>query len=150
MQAGKGGVAGIIRSLLSLIRKGPEEKERPSVQPAGKKRRKRQGIWRADKSKPEDNLPAEHTNRTAEESRQADQPIFLETNIDKLYALIKERKSIVIDDAAKKFGVTEQLMEEWCRMLEEHGMIELHYPAFGKPEIRIRKSERKYVSSHAV
>lgn len=145
MQAGKASVAGIIRSLFSLIRKRQEE--RPSAQPAEKKRRKRHGPWKTDKSKSGDK-PAKQRDGTAEEKQQADKPVFLETNIDKLYSLIKEKKSISIDDAAKKFGLTEHIIEEWCRMLEEHGMIELHYPAFGKPEIRIRKSERKYVSSH--
>ncbi|MBI4173500.1 MAG: hypothetical protein HY519_02155 [Candidatus Aenigmarchaeota archaeon] len=63
---------------------------------------------------------------------------YLETEVDRLYQLVRERKSIPIEMAASEFHVNTQKIEEWGRILEEHGMIELHYPAFGKAQLRAK------------
>ncbi|MBI2076075.1 MAG: hypothetical protein HYT72_02390 [Candidatus Aenigmarchaeota archaeon] len=58
------------------------------------------------------------------------------TPIDDLFELVMKNGKIKISDAAKRFGVFEARIEEWAKILENHGLIELHYPAMGKPEMR--------------
>ncbi len=58
------------------------------------------------------------------------------TPIDELFELVMNEGIVKISDAAKKFGVTEAQLEEWARILENHELIEIHYPPVGKPELR--------------
>ncbi|OYT39489.1 MAG: hypothetical protein B6U86_05235 [Candidatus Altiarchaeales archaeon ex4484_43] len=66
----------------------------------------------------------------------------VKTPIDRLYSLVKKYKRIKIDDRlAHTLGVNKPQIEEWAVILEEHDLIELHYPTIGEPEIRIVKDE---------
>ncbi len=68
----------------------------------------------------------------------------LRTTIDRLYSLVKKYKRIRIDDRlAGTLGVTKTQIEEWSVILEEHGLLELHYPTIGEPEIRIKDEREK-------
>ena len=60
----------------------------------------------------------------------------IETNIDKLYELVKSRGRLKINEAlAGKLNVTKAQIEEWAMILEEHNLLELRYPTIGEPEI---------------
>jgi hypothetical protein len=62
----------------------------------------------------------------------------VKTTIDRLYSLVKKYKRIKIDDKlAHTLGVDKTQIEEWAVILEEHDLLELHYPTIGEPEIRI-------------
>ncbi len=58
------------------------------------------------------------------------------TPIDEMFELVMKQNSLRVADAARKFGVTEAQIEEWAKILEGHGLVEMHYPPIGKPEIR--------------
>lgn len=60
----------------------------------------------------------------------------MKTPIDELFELVMKYGIVPLPDAAKKFGVTEAQLEEWAKILESHGLIEIHYPAIGKTELR--------------
>lgn len=60
----------------------------------------------------------------------------IKTSFDQLLELVIEKGSIKIPDAAKKLRVKDKQIEEWARILEEHDLIEIHYPAFGKPFLK--------------
>ncbi len=61
----------------------------------------------------------------------------VKTTIDKLYELILDCGVVRInDELSKKIGVSKTQIEEWAMVLEEHNLLELHYPAIGEPEIR--------------
>ena len=61
----------------------------------------------------------------------------VETSIDKLYQMVQKYKKLRIDnDLAHKLGVSRTQIEGWAMILEEHNLVELHYPAIGEPEIR--------------
>lgn len=61
----------------------------------------------------------------------------IETNIDKLLALVKEKGAIKLNDTlSNSLKVSKTQVEEWAMILEEHNLVELHYPAIGEPEIR--------------
>ncbi len=57
----------------------------------------------------------------------------LKTPVDELYEIIKKTGGIRLDHAAKKFRIPESKVEEWAKILEESGLIEIHYSAIGKP-----------------
>lgn len=63
----------------------------------------------------------------------------IETEIDRLYRLVRERGKIKLSEAAKKIGVSENTVREWGEILEEHKLIEMHYPIAGKPSLGIKK-----------
>ncbi len=65
----------------------------------------------------------------------------LETDIDKLLALVKEEGSIKFSKAAKKFNVPESKIEEWGKILEEYKLVKLHYPPIGDPKLEILKEK---------
>jgi ribulose bisphosphate carboxylase small subunit len=58
------------------------------------------------------------------------------TQIDELFEMVMEKGSVKIKEAAIKFKVHEAQIEEWAKILQEHGLIEIHYPVFGKPELK--------------
>ena len=61
----------------------------------------------------------------------------LSTNIDGLQKYVTERKTVKITGASRKFGVPKKNIEEWGRILEDHHMIEMHYPVAGEPMLRV-------------
>jgi len=61
------------------------------------------------------------------------------TPIDELFAVVVENNKIKMGEAAKKFGVHKAQIEEWAKILEEHGLIKIHYPPIGEPELRKKK-----------
>lgn len=58
--------------------------------------------------------------------------------MDRLYDMVMRRGKVKVSDAAKEFNVHEAQIEEWAKMLETNGLIDIHYPAFGRPELRKR------------
>jgi len=66
-------------------------------------------------------------------------PPRIETQIDKLYRMVRERGKIRISEAAENLGVSEDTVREWGEILEEHKLIEVHYPIAGKPSLGIRR-----------
>jgi hypothetical protein len=62
---------------------------------------------------------------------------YLSTNIDAMQNYVLEKKVVKLADAARKFGVPKKNIEEWGRILEDHNMIEMHYPVTGEPTFRI-------------
>ena len=67
------------------------------------------------------------------------EPIILETDVDRLLKIIEEKGSITTDALAGILKVSEDKVEEWGRTLEEHNLIKLEYPPFGKPKLKAVK-----------
>jgi CBS domain-containing protein len=66
-------------------------------------------------------------------------PSMMETDIDKILAVIKERKRVKFSELEKMFEVSKETIEEWAKILEDHGLAEIFYPAIGEPELRWKK-----------
>lgn len=64
---------------------------------------------------------------------------FIQTSIDKLICLLKEKKRLKLSDAAKVLNVSQKKIDEWVFMLEDKGIVDLKYPILGEPEIVMRK-----------
>lgn len=59
------------------------------------------------------------------------------TEIDDMLQMVSERKKVKVDQIAKSLKVSEDRIQEWAKILEERGLVRIHYPAIGKTEIRI-------------
>ncbi len=70
-----------------------------------------------------------------------------ETVFDDLYYLIQERGSVKITDVAEHFHITKEKAEKWGKILEEHSLVEIYYPAFTSPQLRkkgfVKKIKKK-------
>ncbi len=60
---------------------------------------------------------------------------YLSTDIDSLHKLVLEKGVIKLADAAKRFKTTKKNVEDWGNILEDHKMIEMHYPVAGEPTL---------------
>ncbi|MFH1237544.1 MAG: hypothetical protein V1648_04035 [Candidatus Aenigmatarchaeota archaeon] len=63
----------------------------------------------------------------------------LETDVDKLYELARDRGIIKINEAAKLLKIDIDQIEEWGRILEEHKLVRLRYPPVGEPVLILKK-----------
>ena len=62
---------------------------------------------------------------------------YIETNVDKLYKRVKKDKIVKITDIADEMKIDKELVEEWAKVLEEHGLIKIFYPIMGDPELKL-------------
>lgn len=63
---------------------------------------------------------------------------IIETTIDKLLKLLREKKKVPISEALRILKITESQLESWIGSLEDHGIVELKYPVLGEPEIVLK------------
>ncbi|MCD6403330.1 MAG: CBS domain-containing protein [Candidatus Aenigmarchaeota archaeon] len=61
--------------------------------------------------------------------------MVMETEIDRILDLVKD-KPMRINKIAKKLKKPEEQVEEWVKILEEHGLVKVEYPTIGKPIVR--------------
>lgn len=81
--------------------------------------------------------------KAKKEEQKPAQVCKVETSIDRLYQLVQKQGRVKIDEElAKQLGVSKAQIESWSLILEEHNLVDLHYPAIGEPEIR-KKEDRK-------
>ena len=75
---------------------------------------------------------------------------FIETGVDKLVKLVKERGKIALSDASTELGVGRSVIQEWVDFLEEEGIIGVEYQLtkpylverkLTKPEIKLKAKE---------
>ena len=69
---------------------------------------------------------------------------IIETGVDKLVNLVKQRGRIPLADAAKELGVSTAVIQEWVDFLEEEGIISVEYK-LTKPYLVERKLTQKEV-----
>ena len=72
----------------------------------------------------------------------------IETGVDKLVNIVKERGRILLQDAAKELGVSATVIQEWVDFLEEEGIISVEYK-LTKPYLVERKLTKKEVDAKA-
>jgi len=60
------------------------------------------------------------------------------TDLDELYELLTERKNLKISVISKSFKVDKDKALEWGKILEEHNLASIEYPAFSEPELIIK------------
>ena len=65
-----------------------------------------------------------------------------QTELDALYELIQRYGRIKLSAIVKFFGIDKKQAEDWAMMLQDSRLAELHYPAFGEPEVRPWNEEK--------
>ena len=73
---------------------------------------------------------------------------IIETGVDKLVHIVRERGKIALADAAKELGVSPTVIQEWVDFLEEEGIISVEYK-LTKPFLVDRKLTQKEVEVKA-
>jgi hypothetical protein len=63
----------------------------------------------------------------------------LETDVDKLYELVRDRGIVKLNEASKTFKIDSDIIEEWGRILEEHKLVRLRYPPVGEPVLILKR-----------
>ena len=76
------------------------------------------------------------------------QSTVIETGVDKLVNLIKQRGRIPLEDAAKELGISVAVIQEWVEFLEEEGILSVEYK-LAKPYLVERRLTKKEVEAKA-
>ncbi len=58
------------------------------------------------------------------------------TAMDKLVGLLEQRDKIKVSDAAKELGTDKEHIEDWAKMLERAGIVEIHYSVVGGASLK--------------
>ena len=64
------------------------------------------------------------------------------TNLDMILEIVNALGKVRIDDMSMALKITEDVTEELAKILEENGLIEIHYPPFGKIEFKAKSKEK--------
>lgn len=67
--------------------------------------------------------------------------IAIVTDYDRIYELVKVKQSIKLDEVARVLGLKEERVAQELQTLEDNGMVDVRYPAFGEPLIVYKKPE---------
>lgn len=65
------------------------------------------------------------------------------TDLDSLYAALKQKKKIHLSSISRGFKVSRDTAMEWCKILESSNLASIEYPALGESYIRIIEEENK-------
>jgi hypothetical protein len=118
----------------SIVRAAKDVKEKEKPEPKHEKPKKE----KPKKEKPQ--KPVRESPFTAVSSPKS---VHLETDIDRLYDIIKESGAIHFDDVVKKLGEPEEKVREWTDILEEHKLIDIDYPVVGDPMLKVKKPQNE-------
>lgn len=67
-------------------------------------------------------------------------PNAIVTNFDRILDIVRLQKSIKLDELTKRIGMNEEKIAEELQTLEDNGLIEVRYPAFGEPIIYFKNT----------
>jgi len=63
-----------------------------------------------------------------------------ETELDKLFDILKERKIIKVGDICKMFGITKETALNWSKILESYNLVIVEYKSFDEPLCKINEN----------
>ncbi len=66
----------------------------------------------------------------------------IETEADQLMEILADRGEAPVSLIAHVIGVEESVIENWARILEKRGMVEVHYPLLGKPVVEFKAADK--------
>jgi hypothetical protein len=59
----------------------------------------------------------------------------IETDFDILYKLVLSKEKVKLSEITKLFSISKEKAEQWIQILDERGLVKIHYPAMGEPEV---------------
>lgn len=90
--------------------------------------------------------------KQSEEIKHLPPPKTYVTRLDSLFALIEEEGSISQKELAEKLNIPIEKVEEWVKVLNTQGLIELHYPIAGSIQARkkgyVKPKDKKEKKEH--
>lgn len=66
----------------------------------------------------------------------------VKTEFDQVIDYVKENDGITMGNLTAHFKLPREKIEEWVKILADHGLLELTYPMFGDAKIKIKKEEK--------
>ena len=66
-----------------------------------------------------------------------DMQIGVSTKIDEILGILEEGPTDFLK-LSKRLGTSENLIEEWVKVLEEHDLVEISYPPLGSPVVKLK------------
>jgi len=60
------------------------------------------------------------------------------TKVDEMVALLEKEGKKTFKELSNRLSVPESLIENWCKVLEEHGLVEVEYPVVGNPSVKLK------------
>lgn len=72
-------------------------------------------------------------------NKAGDMPIV--TDYDRIFELVKRRQTMKLDEIARVLALKEEMVAQELQTLEDNGLVDVKYPAFGEPLIVYRKPE---------
>ena len=66
-----------------------------------------------------------------------------ETDLDILYKILKEKKSLRMSAISEIFKINKDIAMNWCKILEEGNLATIHYPTVGSPKIIINEENKE-------
>jgi len=134
-------------------KKGPEQKREEAEKAAKKQEAERK---KAEKAAKKQEAEKKKAKKKKKHKKFKEIPIIYEkpvgkitTEVDTMLVIISQKRKIRSNKLAKIMKVDEKKISEWTEMLENWGMIKIHYPIFGKPilmvatkKVKVKKEEK--------
>ncbi len=60
------------------------------------------------------------------------------TKVDEMLKIIEKEGKISIAELSKRMELSQELIESWAKILEDHDLIEISYPTVGSPILKIK------------
>lgn len=67
----------------------------------------------------------------------------LKTNLDLIHQNVMEKKAVNLITLSAQFNVSLNRIEEWARVLDRQGLLELYYPVVGAAQLRVKGYKKK-------
>jgi hypothetical protein len=64
------------------------------------------------------------------------------TDLDDLYKMLIANKKIKVSEIVKEFNICKDKALEWGKIFEDEGIVEINYPAFLEPEIKLKINKK--------
>jgi CBS domain-containing protein len=62
----------------------------------------------------------------------------INSNVDLLLSILRKKESASINSLAKEMRMNEKDLEDLVRILENKGIVEVYYPLFGGPKVKVK------------
>jgi len=95
------------------------------------------------KHKKEENIRVNHNESKKKRTKAV-------TDLDAFYNLIKEKRFLSVQSLSKIFGITKEKALEWAKILENHDLVKIEYPAFSSPEVKISEEDEEQTKEKEV
>lgn len=113
------------------------KKGKPNLMAGAKSKQKPKGKKKVGENGKRKISPEQKETEGDEQMRKVIGGKKVETHIDSLLKIVRKKGSVRINNKlAKKLKVKKSQIEEWAIILENHDLVQLHYPTIGDPEIR--------------